>query len=281
MSPTPKARGLILDLLLAADDNTLSAQHAVLGCQIFGIRENTARVTLARLSSEGLIESEGRGCYSLSEKARRLADDVATWRLAEKRVRPWNGSYIGVHCGATKRRDRKSMRQQGRALNMLGFSELELGLFLRPDNIEKDLPRIETRLRILGLDPRARIFRAGDFSAASEADIRKLWDGELLSKSYRKLQKELEAWLSSEGKLTVEQAARGAFLLGGQAIRSVVYDPLLPEPLVDVAARRSFVKTVIAFDARGKSLWRAFYQHNTGSPGPFSNYDQVSRMASP
>ena len=39
----PKPRGLILDLLLAADPEPLSARDAVTACALFGISDNSAR----------------------------------------------------------------------------------------------------------------------------------------------------------------------------------------------------------------------------------------------
>ena len=58
--------------------------------------------------------------------------------------------------------------------------------------------------------------------------------------------------------LQPEAAAREAFLLGHEAIRELVFDPLLPDPLVDVRARRAFTETVLAFDAAGQTLWQRF-----------------------
>ena len=58
MDPNPKQ--LILNLLLAADHNTLSAREAVGSCKLFGIRENNVRVALVRLSANGLVEATCR-----------------------------------------------------------------------------------------------------------------------------------------------------------------------------------------------------------------------------
>ncbi len=65
----PKPRGLILDLLLAADPEPLSARDAVTACALFGISDNNARVALARLASDGLVEAAERGSYQLSARA--------------------------------------------------------------------------------------------------------------------------------------------------------------------------------------------------------------------
>ena len=51
-------------------------------------------------------------------------------------------------------------------------------------------------------------------------------------------------------------AARESFILGSKAIKQVVFDPLLPEPFVDVAARHAFVEMTRHFDQVGHKIWR-------------------------
>lgn len=256
----PQARRLILDVLLANVGEPLAARDAIVACALFDISANNARVALARLASDGLIEATGRGSYALSARAHELADEVAMWRTADQRVREWGGDYVAVHCGALPRSDRKVMRNRERALGMLGFREWERGLYLRPDNIERDLDAIRKRLYAIGLERDAGVFRAAGFDAAREARIRRLWDGRALTATYRRLRRELDAWLATHHRLDADTAAREAFLLGGKAIRHVVYDPLLPDPLVDAQARHDFVETVRRFDRVGRQIWRRLYE---------------------
>lgn len=251
-----KAKNLILDLLLATDGVPLSAREAINACALFGIRENNVRVVLMRLSTEGLIESADRGLYRLSAAAHELADEVATWRRAEQRVRPWSGGYVVVHSAALRRSDRSTLRKRSRALNMLGFRELDPGLLLRPDNIEDSVEALRKRLYALGLEPGAAVFVAQRFDPEREARITRLWDGKALNKAYRTLSAQLEDWLRRADALEPEVAAREAFVLGGKAIRQVVFDPLLPEPMVDTAARHAFVDTVRRYDQAGQRIWR-------------------------
>ena len=68
----PAPRHLVLDLLLAADGQALSAREAIAACRLFGHRQSSVRVALARLSSEGLIEGTERGWYQLSARAHEL-----------------------------------------------------------------------------------------------------------------------------------------------------------------------------------------------------------------
>ena len=256
----PNAKKLILDLLLSSDGRPLSARNAILSCALFGIGDNAVRVALARLSAEGLIEAADRGQYQLSDKAHELADEVATWRSAEQRLRPWAGDYLAVHCGALGRSDRAALRRRDRALAMLGFRELDRGLYLRPNNIEADVEAVRRRLQRIGLEAGAAVFVASGFDAQRGKAIAKLWDGKALSRSYRSQREKLEGWIARAERLDRETAARESFLLGGSAIRAVVFDPLLPEPMVDVAERHAFVEAVRAYDRYGQAIWRALHE---------------------
>jgi len=267
----PKAKNLILDLLLARDGEALTAKECIAACALFGISANNVRVALARLSAEGLIEASERGSYVLSDSAHELADEVATWRSAEQRVREWRGGYLAVHCGSLGRSDRTALKKRERALKMLGFRELEYGLFVRPDNLADGVAQVRERLHKLGLPPQASVFEAAGFDAVRDAHIKKLWDGKKLNASYRKLTQQLEDWMARAGRLEPEAAARESFLLGGKAIREVVYVPLLPAPFVDTAARSAFVETVHRYDQFGKAIWRQS-QHLDLKNHPFKNH---------
>ena len=256
----PTAKSLVLDLLLAADGGSLSAHEAVRCGALFDITANNVRVTLVRLGSEGLIEAAGRGSYRLGPAAQDLAGEVATWRSAEQRVRRWNGGYIAVHCAGLGRSDRAALKRRQRALQMLGFREYEGALYLRPDNIERDLDAVRKRLVTLGLDPRAPVFLASAFGPRQLTQIERLWDRKALEASYHKLQKRLHDWIERSDGLDRDIAAREAFLIGGAAIRQLVFDPLLPAPMIDVDARQAFVETVHRFDACGRKIWAQLYR---------------------
>lgn len=277
----PKARNLILDLLLAAEGRALSVRDAITACTLFGISENNVRVSLARLSADGLIEAADRGSYQLSDSAHGLADDVATWRTTEQRVRDWRGGYIAVHCGALGRSDRAVLKKRDRALSMLGFRELERGLHVRPDNIEDSVEAVRKRLYTLGLDRAAIIFIATEFDPRRNAQISRLWDGKALTASYCKLRAQLETWMERCARLEPEVAARESFLLGGKAIRQIVFDPLLPAPMVDVDARHAFVEGVRRFDQVGQAIWRRLYEsaRRTSAFGPGTGAGTVRARA--
>lgn len=272
---TPNPRHLILKLLMVTEGAPMSARDAIGACSLFGIRENSVRVALVRLSATGMIEAEGRGSYRLGPKASELADEVRTWRTAESRVREWSGDWIGVHCGALGRTDRVALRQRDRALDLIGFRELDRGFFVRPDNLQGGVADVRSRLYKLGLDADAAVFVASDFDREREARARGLWNGKALTKSYVQWRKRLEGWLARAKQLDLEVAARESFLVGNDAIRNLVFDPLLPDPLIDVNERRAFVNAVLAFDRAGHAIWRQLASRRDASdakePRAYSN----------
>jgi phenylacetic acid degradation operon negative regulatory protein len=253
---TPNPKHLILNLLLAAEGEAMSARDAVGACSLFGISENSVRVALVRLGSSGLIEAAGRGEYRLGSKAADLATDISNWRNREKGVRTWKGQWVAVYAGGLGRSDRVALRARDRALALAGLRELEAGLFLRPDNLEGGVIAIRERLHKLGLEAEAPVFVAQNFDDEREQRARKLWDGKALTKLYRDSRRKLENWLARADELEPEVAARESYLLGHEAIRNLVFDPLLPAPLVDVDERRAFTDAVVRYDRAGHAIWQ-------------------------
>jgi phenylacetic acid degradation operon negative regulatory protein len=254
MIPTPK--NLILNLLLAAGGEPFNASDAVASCQLFGIRENSVRVALVRLNAAGFIESVGRGAYRIGPQAATLAADVSSWRHAGQRVCEWDGGWLMVSTAGLRRSDRGALRLRERALALAGFETLAPELHVRPDNLVGHAEAARHRLHQLGLDADAHVFVARELSPDLDQSARLLWADKRLDHGYARTRQKLEAWLASCDRLDLETAARESYVLGNEAIRQLVFDPLLPHPLVDAIAREDFRKVVIDFDAAGHRIWQ-------------------------
>lgn len=255
----PTAKSLILDLLLAFEGQPLSAKQAIAACRIFDISVNNTRVALVRLSAEGLIESAGRAMYQLSTDAHRLADDVASWRSRSQRLRPWNGDYVILQAEKLTRSEAKAKRARERALQMTGFQPLNDSLYVRPNNIEESVEALRQRLHKLGLEPETLVFQASQFSSEIESSLIKKWNPAELGNTYANLSAKMATWLSRHRELEVEVAARESFILGGSAIKHVVYDPFLPSEWIDVSQRERFIDMVHRVDAAGKKIWTSLW----------------------
>ena len=69
------------------------------------------------------------------------------------------------------------------------------------------------------------------------------------------------------GTLAREQAMAESFLLGGRAIRQLVLDPRLPEPLVPAAERRALIDALLRYDRAGRGCWASFLRELGARPG--------------
>lgn len=249
-------KDLILTLLLAAEGDELEAREAVSACALFGVRANSVRVALVRLNAAGLVEAAGRGSYRLGPQAVALAGELGLWKQAEARIRPWQGDWAMVYTGELKRSDKPALGRRLRALNLAGFQALSRDIYIRPDNLVESMADLRQRLRRLGLDTEAMLWRAQALEPSCEEQARALWAGMGLNARYRDTTEKIRRWLEKMPELDMEEAARESFLLGNAAIRQMIYDPLLPEPLVDVVARRACLDAVHEIDQVGHAIWR-------------------------
>lgn len=258
---TPRA--LALRLLLGAEaqgDCALGVRELLASCALFGLAENRVRVALARATAAGLLVTPRRAAYALGPAAQPLADAARQWRQLPAQVREWNGGWLAVHVGAAGRSDRAALRSRERAFGVLGLAELERGLQVRPDNLADGADGLRNRLRALlptGVAA-GTVFALHSLSAAEDRVARGLWNGAALNAGYRYTTARLSAWLDDARTQALEDAAREAFELGHQAIRQLVFDPWLPAPLIDAAARRRCVAAVRRHDDIGQSIWRQY-----------------------
>lgn len=264
MKITP--RKIILDILMAGNGVPLTSKEAVSACLLFGIGEVSTRVALTRLLSEKLTETAGRGIYKLGPNAMEIADDVAKWRHADQAIRVWHGDYVTVYGHALGRTDRTALVRRERALRLLGFRELEKGLYIRPHNIGSNLASVVDRLQHLGLEAEALVCVSSQFNVHTEQRIQALWDGHALNQTYQTLSQQLQDWMQQADRLSLDIAAKESLLMGSSAIHQVVFDPLLPAPMVDVIERERFVKVVRQFDKLGKEIWLTLRQANFEVP---------------
>lgn len=261
MNPNP--RSLILSLMLGAEargDTVLSVRELLAACALFSLPENAVRVALARAVAAGLLVAPRRGCYALGPQARPLAQEVSRWRHTQALMSEWTGQWIAVHVGATGRSDRTALRARERAFGLLGLAEFERGLHLRPDNLVGGAAALRARLHALlpaGTEA-GTLFVLGELEPEDEQRARSLWDTTTLDATYRDTAAQLDAWLAGAHALPLDRAAREAFEMGHDAIRQLMYDPLLPAPLVDAPARARFMSAVARYDEAGKAIWHHF-----------------------
>lgn len=255
------AKSIILEILSVAPlihGPSVPVRILVKAADVFEVAENSVRVAIVRLRAEGLVESEERGQYQLGQAALPIDEQVSRWRLLEGQVQAWDGSWLACFTADLSRTDRPALRRRQTALKMAGFRRLRPGLHVRPANLKGDLAFIGPRLRQLGMEDSAVVFRIASLEPAEEARARSLWDKKALRAVYRDMKEQLDASSRRIDQMPLEDAVREAFLVGREAVRWVVLDPLLPDELVAADERRTLVSTLEAYSDRGLDLWRDF-----------------------
>jgi phenylacetic acid degradation operon negative regulatory protein len=254
----PTAKSLTLDLLSSMRGQTMPVRALVAAGEVFGISAESIRVALVRLCAQGTIERNERGFYRLAPAAQPVQSHVVAWTRTEERLVPWRGGWIGVHTAGLERGDRAGQRRRTRALQWLGFRNLERYLFVRPDNLRGGVDAVRDQLHALGLDGAALVFAIAQFDPASEERARALWNAPALRRGYRDTGAALARSAAQLERLPMHAAMRESFVLGGGAIRQLALDPLLPEPIVPAGERAALVETMRAYDRLGRACWRNF-----------------------
>jgi len=267
----PTARSLTLDLLSTLHRGSMPVRALVAAAELFGIEENSLRVSLARLFAAGSVERDERGRYHLARTETPLKQAVLGWRDLERRmVEAWSGDWVAV-IGAPQGR-RGAGRRSNRALEFLGLRPLRPGLHVRPDNLVGGIDAL--RNRYLGLceptrseserrasapdTPPPVVARLSEVLELDAERTRALWSADALERDYVALRSTLRDSEARLDALSPSEAMVESFLIGGRVLRALNVDPLLPEPIVDVAARRSLVEAMLRYDRIGRAKWSLF-----------------------
>jgi len=256
----PVARKLLMKLLGSRDGIKMDAASAVRVGALFGISENNIRVTLTRLQGANLLQLVERGFYTLGEEGEQFATDIGGWRVAEETLCSWSGDWIAVLTNSLAKSDRKAQRSQERALKLMGMRQLSDDLYIRPSNFTQGVGAVRKRLYGLGLNRSALVFNGSQFSQELTEKAVTLWQTDVLEASYQEGLQQLESALAQLPSMALAEAAKASYLVGDEALKRLVFDPLLPEPLVNVTLRKAFREKVKEYDRAGAEIWADFLQ---------------------
>jgi len=252
-SVTP--RSVVLNVVRTANAQRVSIGRLIAIGELFGLTANALRVAVARLVADGLLESDERGFYGLAPKAAPVQAHVEDWRRGESRVRAWKGEWLAVSLGKV---DRTVRRGSLRALGRLGLREGLPGLWLRPDNLAQSWEETGGRLRTFGLEDGAEVFRARDFGEPLERLLHGLWPTRALQQGYERALRDLQRSQRKLDRMPHDTALVESYLIGGEAIRVLATDPLLPEAIMPGDTRRELSESMLRYDRVGRRLWSGF-----------------------
>jgi len=252
------ARMLILDLLDTGDPPSFSAAELVRAGAAFGIEAPGIRTALTRLKAEGRVRTLARGRYTIGARAEPLKARILGWRTRLDSRRTWDGRWLLAFAGPQERADRTAWRRTLRALELEGFAEAEVNLWVRPNNLDGGAPGLRDRLALLDAARSLLVVEAGGLDGDRDVRFRRLWDGEDLCAAHDELGTLLRRSAARIDAMPLEAAAAETLTLGRQAIRSIMRDPLLPEALCATDALAGLIAAMTDYDRIGKAVWRDY-----------------------
>jgi phenylacetic acid degradation operon negative regulatory protein len=254
----PTAKRLILSLLSAPSLPEVSIAMLQRWGELFDIDGASMRVTVGRLTRQGLLSSQRRGVYRMGPAGRTLAAAASGWRDAEARTCEWRGDWLFAHVAHLGRVNRGALRARERAFRLSGFAELAGGLWCRPANLREPPTATRERLTSLGLESDAILTCVSDIPGVRDRDLFKLWPRRQIERQYHR---QLRKMLSSRKRLvqlSLESSAKETLLVGEAVIRQINADPLLPDAMLDTHSRREMIEAMVDYDRLGQDIWRRF-----------------------
>jgi phenylacetic acid degradation operon negative regulatory protein len=247
-----KPSNIIVDLLRTYGQRGASVQDITSTGQLFGFSDNQIRVTLSRLVSRGVIEKLMRAQYRLCQTTDPINEFAERWRAGEARVKPWpKAIWLCIHIVGSSLPATKAEW----ALTNHGFIAVETGFWIRPDNLSTPATLLKQQLITLGLPANAIVIKNAQLEPSLAAMWLESFDASAIDARYRDMNEQLQDSLSQLPNLSITQAKKESFELGGRAIQVLAKDPLLPETLLSPVSRQQLWQTMRHSDEAGRHIW--------------------------
>lgn len=254
-SLTPKA--IILNILRASHPHPLSTANILETGDVLGVSANNMRVSLTRLVASGLISSPSRGLYQLAAETNIISSYLESWRQGNKRIGQWDQSWLA----AIPSKPYKHLK----ALERMGFREISAGLWARPNNLTLSQHQLTNILNGFQVQFDVSPFVMHSLNEAEVQSWKSLWPSEdTLNEQYLFAVTELQQSISRLPQQTLKQQLKETFLLGGEAIKTLMAAPLLPNDWIQTSALEQLTDAMLDYDVVGRNIWLNEQHFNQG-----------------
>ncbi len=248
---TPK--DLVEGFLRAANPEPLTIKSLLTVGETLGFSANAIRVAISRLCAKEQVISDSRSCYRLTDKTLAINSFTDRWRLGESRVRPWQAHWICCHLPQGMGRTERNQAQK--ALSWYGLKLGLSGLYIRPDNLNLSIQELNSQLIDVALTPNASLFRAYDFQEHQTQQWQRLWDIKAIETRYKSHYEKIAKSANNFFEKPIEQSLSESLILGGDTLRVLTLDPLLPAEMIDITLRKKLSDMMEEYEAQCRKLW--------------------------
>ena len=131
---------------------------------------------------------------------------------------------------------------------------------LRPDNLNLSVTELNNQLIETGLTQQATLFRASDFSGEQASLWPSLWDTQGLESTYQELYDQLCKSYEHFHDIEPTKSLPESLILGGNTLRTLALDPLLPQEMLDISLRQTLTTMMIRYEELCRTAWGEMIQ---------------------
>ncbi|MFT4636255.1 MAG: phenylacetic acid degradation operon negative regulatory protein [Arenicella sp.] len=255
---TVSPRALVMSLFNAPKTSTLTIGQLIKAGELFEIKAATLRMAVTRLINDKLVTSTERGVYHAGKNALKLNSEIKSWRTADKKTKRWSGDWLMAITNHLGRTNKTRLQSTARVLQIYGFVEIELGVWVRPSNLMQSLDKLHLKLVAIGLDSRAYLISVCKVAQEKQALWHSNWPISELKAGYDEMIDRLEKSLNRLANMGPQEAAKETLVVGESAIRLINLDPLLPTEIIDSAQFKKLVASMNEYDLVGHNCWQKF-----------------------
>lgn len=255
-----RPRRLILELLDADAAMMANSNRLIAAGGLFGFSPNQMRVALSRLVADALLDNPQRGRYQLTGHSIAMRNEIQRWQHLEAQLCPWHGDWCALVTGNLAAKSSTRFRAQTRALKLRGLQRWRPGIWVRPNNLTGGLDQLCGDVITLGLDTISGSYLMTEANKDCEASLRTLWDTQAINRDYKLRIKQTKAAIRRLKTSSTTAVLAETLEFGGDMIRALLLDPLLPDTLLGNPHREQLITEVKRYDSAGRTLWQQFIQ---------------------
>jgi phenylacetic acid degradation operon negative regulatory protein len=255
--PVPSAETSVVDLLSALADpgspicrDTLPLAGLLRFTRALGHSDNSVRMALSRLVAEDLVKRDGRGCYNYGSAGHRRHLEMVGWHQSAMRVDTrWDGSWLGLFIKG------KPSKSDQRAARLAGFRQYDDSLMVRPGNLSRDLISLKDCVPEGFANGQYWQTRLSDLNNEQQRHFSALYDTENIVQGYKTLIKLKLPTKKVNNLQALRDIVTTTYLVGREAVVTVVSDPLLPKEMIDVNLRAKAIKRAKHYYDQSSKYW--------------------------
>ena len=273
------AKSLLLDVLRSTHSTAWPVKKLIEVAGMFGIKESAVRVTLSRLVVRGLIETSEHGSYLIKRAYDPVRNWIDDWKKGEERLTNWNGQWLCIYPPPKIRK--KDWQSLDKAAQRLGFRVVQDRMWARPDNLAMPLQTMNELLEAMsGLTHLMYATVVKLHVDDSELTLEALWNRSELEQEYRLCIKDLQHCMRQQKDPEGLAALKESIEVGGNAIRLLALDPLLPESMIDKNLRVELNATTLKYNSMYHAAWTAFLDSDSIERVPINlNIEALSNLS--